>query len=485
LYDYATGISGGPYINYTPAVTYWNGTHHMTHEFLLALQFYGLFHNYAARNIEEYFCGNNSLSSPMSNICTVSVSEQYQLARRSTIRFAQSLLQQAILQFVLENANNIDGLSEPSFDQWFTRDIPHANGGWYDGPFIKVRTHQEFQGAVTRVDLSHQLISGLDFFISARNPVINTTAWATFASSTPCGYTPASIAADVINHFHTKTYRFGSTINSQYAAELANTLNRVNELGLSSYKNTIDYGLTDTPSSTDILTHYNVYFGAHTETNSSRQFESTASSVAVAATVALSDAIIADRTGYWAADENGAWLGNTFHPNIQDIQSPSYGFLNCYMGGGSSCTQLAQNAAGLLTGQIQDPNFSTQLNIWQSRGCLFAQPMDYCPQANQDDLGFDPLGRQVPSYQIIPEIINPLFYQYDGDLSQAFKSADQDSLFLPNVITDAIPTSVGWSSVLDGLCFNPYWIQPLSPYPACARQRSSSIGGTCVWSSPF
>jgi len=338
---------------------------------------------------------------------------------------------------------------------------------------------------VTRTDLSHQLISGLDFFISVRNPVINTTAWSLFGSSTPCGYSVADIASDVINHFHTQTNRFGSAINSQYSAELANTLSRVSELGLSSYKNTIDHGLTDTPSSSDISTHYNVYYGAHTETNSARQFENTASSVAVAATVALSDAIIADRTGYWAADVNGNWLGSSFHPNIQDIQSPSYGFLNCYNGGGSTCTQLAQNAAGLLTGQIQDPNFSTQLNIWQSRGSLFAQPMDYCPQADQDDLGFDPMGRQVSSYQIIPEIINPLFYQYDGDVSQAFKGCDNNDLFLPNVITDAIPTSIGWSSFLDGLCFTSYYIQAEAPYPACSRVLSSSIGGTCVWSSPF
>jgi len=297
--------------------------------------------------------------------------------------------------------------------------------------------------------------------------------------------TTADIAADVINHFHTQTYRFGSRINSQYAAELANILTRVNELGLSSYKNTIDYGLTDTPSSSDISTHYNVFYGSQIETNSARQYASTASSVAVAATVALSDAIIADRTGYWAADGNGAWVGNTFHPNIQDIQSPSYGFLNCYKGGGSDCTQTSKNAAGLLTGQIQDPNFSTELNIWQSRGCLFAQPMDYCPQADQDEIGFDPLGRQVPSYQIIPEIINPLFYQYDGDVSQAFKGCDSNDKFLPNVITDAIPTSIGWSSVLDGLCFTSSYVQALSPYPACSRVRSSSIGGTCVWSSPF
>jgi hypothetical protein len=459
----------------------------MSKEFLLTIKFYGLWHNYVARNVEEYFCGANSLSSStissltittsaMSNVCTISVLRQYELTRRSTIRFAQSLIQQAALQFVLENQNDIEGLSDPTFDQWFRRDVAHPNGYWMDGPFEKSRTHQEFVGDVTRTDLSHNMISGLDFWLSLRNPNTNTTAFSILGAGT-CGYATADIAADVINHFHTKTQRFGSRIASQYKAELGLLLNRVNELGLNSYKTHVG-GLTDSPSSADILTHYNVYYGAHTETNAARQYHSTASSVAVAATVALSDAIMADRTGYWVANEAGEWTSQLFHPSSADIQSPGQ-FDNCYKVN-SECTLVAKNAGAILTGQIVT-SYSSNYDNWRSRGALFARPLDYCPQADQDELGFDHLGRQTTCYQTIPELINPLFYQWDGVPSMSFKSCDSFTEFLPNFITDAIPTNIAFTSFMDGRCFTPQIIGANDFYPACSRERSSSQSPDCVW----
>jgi hypothetical protein len=479
LYDYAVHVSGGPYLNYTPAVDYWTNTHHVSHEFALTISFYGLWHNYIARNIEEYFCGANSLTSAMANTCTVSVTEQYELARRSTIRFSQSLLQQAILFLVMENGDAIGGFTEATFNQWFRRDTGLANGIFLDGPYTKVRDHQEWLSDIVRSDLSHHSVSGLDFTLSMRNKAINTSAWAIFQSSTPCGITPAPIAQDIINHFNTKTHRFGDAIDPAYKAELMAILTYSNQLGLQSYKTHVSSGLTDSPSVSDILTQENVVYGAHLETNSDRQYASTMASVAVASIVAISDAIMADRTGYFAADENGIWLGSSFHPNDADIQAPSYGFVNCYKGAGSDCTSAAKNAAGVLTGQIRsDIGFNTQLNVWQSRGSLFAQPMDYMPIANQDGYE-DPLGRQMSQYQIIPEVLNPLFYQFDGALTMGFKGADQDTYFLPNVITDSVPTSLAWSSNLDGLCFSPTFVA----YPhSCSRTDTSSIGGECVWS---
>jgi hypothetical protein len=489
LYDYATRVSGSPYINVAPAVNYWNQTHHMTSEFLLAIKFFGLWHNYVARNVEEYFCGANSLSastissltittSTMSNVCTISVLRQYELTRRSTIRFVQALLQQAAVQFVLENENDILGLSDPTFDQWFRRDVQQANGYWLDGPYEKSRTHQEFVGDVTRTDLSHHMISGLDFFVSARNPNINTTAFAILGEGT-CGFAHADIAADVINHFNTKTQRFGSRIHSKYNAELSLILNRVNELGLNSYKVHVDDGLTDDPTSSDITTHYNVYYGAHTETNAARQYHNTAASVAVAATVALSDAIKADRTNYWAANENGEWTAHLYHPNSEDIQSPGQ-FDNCYKNGGSECTTVANNAGAILTGQIV-ASYSSGYDNWRSRGALFAKPLDYCPQGDQDEIGFDHLGRQTPCYQLIPEIINPLFYQFDGLPSMSFKSCDSFTDFLPNFITDAVPTNIGWTSFMDGRCFREELIEASDLFPACSRERTSSMSPECVW----
>jgi hypothetical protein len=468
LYDYATRTSVGPYLNVTPAVTYWTDTHHMSHEFVLAVKFYGLYHNYVARNVEEYFCGKSSISGvPHGNTCTVSVNEQYNLARRSTIRFSQGLVEQSVLQFLLESAAEVEGnqvstfmsegLRDMNFDMYFRRDVPQPNGYWLEGPYDKVRGHQEFVGGVTMTDLSHNLISGLDFFLSLRNPEINTTAWNIFGSATPCGIIPADIASDVVNHFHTKTRRFGSRIDPKYKGELGAILHRVNELGLASYKVHAD-ALTDisTDYNNDITAHTNVYYSALTETDSDRLFKSTAASVAVAATVAINDAIMVDRTGYFIYDpETLMWSGATFHPNREEIQSPSYGFLNCYKNGTAECTHTARNAAGALTGQVLDDEgelvLQTTQMAWVLRGALFAQPPeDYHPM--NGDLGFNAINRLTVINQFIPEIVNPLFYQFDGIHSLAFKLNDLQPNFLINSLTEVVPGEIGWTGSMDSLC---------------------------------
>jgi hypothetical protein len=481
LYDYATKVGGsGPYIDVTPAVNYWSNTHHMTNEFIVAVKFLGLYHNYVAGNVEDFFCGAHSTNtSNHGNTCTITVAEQYNLARRSTIRFWHNLLQSAVLYIGVENESHLEAFDESYFYTWWWRDSTTSpNGGGCQEVYDKIRTGAEFSDGITYSQLNHHLISALDFFISARNPNTNTTAYAAFGSSSPCGFnpanivypggqTPAAIVQDVFNLFHTKTQRWGSKIHSAYAAETALLLYRAqNELGLSSYKNTISY-LKDNITASDITTHENVFYGVHKDASASRKYLNTTAFVALAANIVpLNDVILVDRTGYFAVDQDGYWTSRQFHPDPSLISSPDYEFANCYKGGGGSCTNTALRGAGVLTSQILEslsPEFSSGNTAWFTRGALNAGPIDWVPPH-----AWDQWSKENAGFPVLTEIINPLFYQFNGAASMAFKFCDSLDYFLPNVITDAFPSAIGWSGYLDGQCWQSNLIAD-----GCPRSRTA------------
>jgi hypothetical protein len=490
LYDYATKVGVGPYIDVTPAVNYWNSVHHATNEFLVAIKFLGLYHNYVAGNVEDFFCGTHSTNtSTHGNTCTISVAKQYDLARRSTIRFWQNLLQSAVLYFGIENESHLEGLEESYFFTWWWRDSTASpNGAGWQQTYDTIRTGAEFSDGITISSLSHHLISALDLFISARNPNTNTTAYSLFGSSSPCGFNPANvvypggqspstIVQDVFNLFHTQTQRWGSKIHSNYAAETALLLYRAtNELGLSSYKNTIQY-LKNSISSSDIATHQNVFYGIHKETNAARKYQNTTALVALAANIVhLNDVTMVDRTGYFGYDQDGFWTSRNYHPDPTLIQSPDYEFANCYKSGGS-CTNTALRGAGVLTSQILEslsPEFSSQNTAWFTRGALNAGPLEYVNPHEWDNWSKENAG-----FPLLSEIINPLFYQFNGAVSMAFKFCDSNDYFLPNVVTDGFPAGIGWSGYLDGMCWAQTYITGNANYGPCSRERTSMGTPNC------
>jgi hypothetical protein len=463
----------------------------MTTEFILTIKFLGLYHNYVAGNVEEYFCGARSTNTTThSNNCTISVGKQFELARRSTIRFLQNVLQSATLYIALENPNDINGLDEPYFYTWWWRDHTDSPvGAGYQAVFDKIRTGAEFADGIN-MNLQHHAISALDFFISARNPTINTTAYAYWGSSAPCGYnpatvtypggsSPASIFPDVFNHFHTRTQRWGSKIASAYASETALLLYRANELGLNTYKGVIPY-LTDGVGSSDLLTKMNVFYGIHKDSNATRKYSAVTPFVAIAANIiAINDAIMTDRTGLFGIDGDGYWTSKNYHPDPALMSSPDYEFANCYKGGGSTCTTAALRGAQVLTGQILESlPYTMDAYNWGffTRGALNAGPIDYA-LPHDADLWSKP----NTVYALLGEIINPFLYQYDGVYSMAYRYCDSIHYFLPNVVTDAFPSAIGWSGYLDGTCWQQSLIQSNAQYGACSRERTFQPSGECFY----
>jgi len=344
---------------------------------------------------------------------------------------------------------------------------------------------------VTRESLSHYMISGLDFLLSMRNPNFNTDA-ATLLSTTNCEGMPSGwwsqLAADVVNLTHTRLQRYGSRVNSAYKADLALQLYRSLELGLASYKTHIA-GLTNAPSVSDLTQDYNVYYGAQIESNSTRQYKSTMASVAMASIVPMSDVTMVEFTSYWHSDENGFWTGPQYHPDPQFITLPCYDYTPyCYKDENGDCTTTSVNAAAVVLAYNEDMNilrngmFEENAAVWRSQGCTFPGPVaPVTPSTSQDPLNPDYYERQAAIWPVIPEFVNTLFYQYDGLNTLAVKQAGSDVRYLPNQLSDSIPTNIGWLDVnYDGFCYQSTYMSP-----SCVRVDSSIWDNAlCQWYFP-
>jgi hypothetical protein len=496
LYDYAPRInvsaSKTPFINLTSAVAYWDGVHHMSFEFLVALRFYHAYHIYATRNLEEYFCGQNDLQTAISNTCSIEGSlgsKQnvldwiFEQARRSTIRFSQAILEQAVLQILVISGSSTAGLWDTFFEEWFRRDADPPVGTGSTGTFkASVRQHQEWTGDQTRADLTQRLVSGLDFLISMRNPNTNTAA-SNLTLNSACLPIPNSVAYDVIALAYTPLKQYGSQVSSQYRSDLALQFYRVAELGLASYKTHIGQ-LTNqaTTGVSDIVGDYNVFRGSQIEANSTRKYNNIYASVAIASIVPINDVLIVDRSSYWHTDATGIWTGIQYHPDSQYIKLPNSNYGNCYQTGGT-CTTTSTNAAAVVLGyhpdmsNLRDGDFEENPAFYRSVGVTFPQPDTFgLPPSTYEYEDYSV--KQTMLWRILPEVLNPLFYQYDGLNSLAVKQAGSITNYLVNQLVDSIPTNIAWNDpIFDGTCY-----QQSLMSPTCSRATTSTYdGGACTW----
>jgi hypothetical protein len=499
LYDRAQRITvssySTPYINLTQAVTYWDNIHHMSFEFLVVLKFYHAYHTYAARNLEEYFCGQNDITTAITNTCSIEGqgglgSKQnvldwiYGQARRSTIRFSQAILEQAVLQILVINGNSIDGLWDSFFEQWFRGDTnPPIGTGPAGVTRSSVRQHQEWTGDKTRADLTQYLISGLDFLISMRNPNTNTSA-SNLALNSACLPIPNSVAYDVIALASTPLKKYGSQVSSQYKSDLALQFYRMAELGLASYKTHISQ-LTNQGTTTvsDISVDYNVFRGSQIESNSARQYNSIYASVAIASLVPINDVLIVDRSSYWHTDNNGRWTASQYHPDSQYISLPNaYNYENCYQTGGA-CTATSTNAAAVVLGYHPDMSilrydiFEENAAYYRSAGVTFSNP-DINGLVSSTYANSDYSLKQANLWRILPEVLNPLFYQYDGLNTLAVKQHGSIDRYIVNQLVDSIPTNIAWNDAqFDSTCFRADIMNG-----ECSRATSSIYDvGACTW----
>jgi hypothetical protein len=497
LYDHTYRINVSthisPYINVTVAVDYWNNVHHMSFEFLVVLRYYHAYHTYAARNLEEYFCGQNGIASQITNTCSNEASlgsKQnvlnwiYEQARRSTIRFSQAILEQGTLQILLINGTSNLGLWDSFFNSWFRTDTNPAIGNGPSGnPRASVRHHQEWAGDHTRVSLTQRAISGLDFLISMRNPNTNTAA-SDVLSNSACLPVPNSVAYDVIALARTPLRKYGSQVASQYKSDLALQFYRVAELGLASYKTHIGQLTNQTTTGVnDIITDYNVFRGSQIEANSTRKFNNIYSSVAVASIVPINDALIVDRSSYWHTDTTGFWTAQNYHPDSQYINLPeAYNYENCYQED-SACTATSTNAAAIVLGYhpdmsiLRDDIFEENPAYYRSGGVTFSHP-DPNGLLPSTHTFSDYSLKQSNLWRILPEVINPLFYQYDGLNTIAVKQAGSLERYLVNQLVDSIPTNIAWNDgQFDATCYRSDLMSP-----TCSRAASSIYdGGACTW----
>jgi hypothetical protein len=307
-----------------------------------------------------------------------------------------------------------------------------------------------------------------------RNPNTD-TASATTLNQAQCGIVPSDLAYDVIALLKTPLKRYGSRINSVYKADLSLQLYRAGELGLANYAAHVG-SLTDqgTTSTSGLLSNLNVYYGAQIEASSVRQYSSTTASVAFASIVPINDVLIVDRSSYWHADSSGFWTGVNYHPDPKFIALPAYDFQNCYQSEGD-CTVVSANAAAVVLGYHPDMSIlrdefymEENTGLYRSNGVTFSSP-DLSGIIRASDPVDAPsyTYRQTNMYRLLPEFINPLFYQFDGLNSLAVKQAGSEVRYLPNQLVDIIPTNIGWThSNYDGSCSN------LLPSD-CTRQSSS------------
>lgn len=481
-YNFAHRKGGSPYMDLTDAVVHWQYRHHQPEEFITVLKTVDGYHYYAARNIEEYFCGQNSTITAITNVCSIRgnfASDQemrdyfFILAQRSTIRWFQNLVQTSALQHLIEYGGD-DGFWEPTLEHWIRRDAHPAHGyGFTNDELVSVREHQEWAGDLIRTNLTLNLASYLDFFVSLRNPNVNTTAGDMVDD--PCdNIIPSVLAPEAISLMHTRTQRYGSQIHDIGYAALQ--IYRANELGLPSYPTHV-LGLTNTPS-VGGLSSQNVWYGAQLETDAARRYKNTTASVAFASTVHINDVLIVDETSYWHYDEYGYWTAQNYHPDPLVFTLPAYSYGSCYMEN-DECTPTAKNAAAILIGYNEYMVDNDIPEFYRSRGALFPAPLigyGYVPVA-QYDTYCDYQTRINFQWTTLPDLLNVFFYQYDGIASLAYKQAGSDTSYLPNQLVDAIPTNVGWlSSAFDGWCFDPTYFTP-----TCDRYDTNRYAGICLW----
>jgi hypothetical protein len=361
-----------------------------------------------------------------------------------------------------------------------------------------VRLHQEWAGDVTRVNLTHHLISGLDFLITLRNPIFNYSA-SSWLNNTHiegfAGTIPSALAFDVVALTHTQLQQYGSKVASNYTADLALQLYRVGELGLGTYKTHIRC-LTNqsTTGVSDLSQDYNVYYGAQIETNHSRQYMNATASVAMASVVPINDVLNVDRTSYWYSDTvNYFWQGMNYHPDPQFITLPAYDFQNCFNGCNQSVENVSSNAAMVILGYnpemddcVTDDCFEMENTpMWRSPGCTFASPDTNgisAPNVYNQAQGVDYTWRQNTMYRLVPEFLNTLYYKYDGLNTLAVHWSGSSVHYLPNQLVDSIPLSIAWSDPnFDGTCYTPSILTPT------ITRAASDVWETqvCAWQWPF
>jgi hypothetical protein len=506
LYDYATRINGGVYLNVTSALNYWSNIHHMSKEFLVVLRYYARYHYYVARSIEEFLFGQNSTvaaittNSALGNWSSAK-DTIYQQARRSTIRFSQAILEQSVLQIFLENQFDNEGYWNPFFDQYWRKD--QAPGVTWMDPFQffpaepsapSVRYNQEFNGDKVRADLTMYSLSGLDFFISMRNDNYDNTSYNLLQTSDCDGILPSDpdLTWDVLSLQYTRLSRFGSKTRSGYSSELKVNLWRARELGLADYawhvgNLTATNGTVNPPSVSDLNATQqadNVYYRAQVESNPSRQYRSRTSSVTMAAFPAvLNDILIVDRTSYWALNATNYSHSELFHSKI--FKTPDDGtsfYTYCYKSGGV-CTDTSTNAGVILFATHPHINDNwldmdgapENQYVWRSRGALFSVVGPTGPSVGYNNGNPDIAARRDLQYKSVAEFINALYYHWDGLDSLAVKEVASDIRYLHNQITDAFPLNIAWNGAWDGPCYTSDFMQP-----SCTRDTTNAYLGACI-----
>jgi len=450
-----------PYLEKGSAGVYWSDTHHVTEEFLVIIELYEHYHNYIIHNLEDVFCNENSISANIDySGCRVytesgSTSDQdfsdflFETARRSNIRFSQVMIEQNTLQILIDNPINMTGREEVAFEFYINRD----QWSWrYPQDFVnqykKVRQHQEFSNKVTKNEFAQYILTGIDVFLSLRNPDMDLDAPTLIGDGSQCGLSVIPFASKVINLMRTPARRFGGQIDPKYSEELEVIFHRINELGLADYKTHAE-ALTDSVYVGDLDSGVNVLFGIMNEQNPGRQWRTVAPSVAFAAAMGINDAIFDDPTNYYQRENVTGWpIGQLYHPQHFDLETMDFCYDDCYS------HPTAYNAW----------NQVSEINEWtgwgwgyetRSHGCMWSHC--YEPQYWRYDIdtaNFYPSRWRAAS--LINEVANLFFYQFDGPNTFALWHSDMDDNFgitLPNSVVDAFPYNMGWRGIQETDCY--------------------------------
>jgi hypothetical protein len=537
LYDYAHRIpipggssnETGPYLDLTDAFVHWNDTHHAPYEFLVALRYYAQYHYLTARNLEEFFCGQNSTVVDVNwNDCTIRndldtnnapifATDQalrdwiYEQARRSAIRFSHALLQQSVLPIGVEFFDSQVGHSafvgkfDPAFYLWFNydgvdggiypiwRDQQYADSNYFLNP-KSYRSHQEWNLSTIKTRLAHTVQAGLNPWISFRNTAYRTsTADSLLNPPYDCaGYVASDWAKEIVRLARTPCQRYGSQILEEFKPDIAIELFRAGELGLAPYQTSVSF-LTDAPSVSDLgSSPINFLFGTLTEKNPARQLKNTSASTAVASLIEIHwvTFLNVDRTGYWHYNSTYDADGNRFHPDPRFITLPAFDFQRCYQDGFGNCTVVSRNAASLVLGYdpLMDPN--PDEDVWgplenpieyRSRGLTMPGPNVYMPPFHFPYAvnGNGIIDRTNSIWQLLSSFLAPLFYRYDGLNTISVKETVQfgfsENFYIPNPIVDSMPTNIGWiDEQTDGFCYEAQYFTG----DTCRIDNSIS---TCYW----
>jgi hypothetical protein len=511
LYDCA--IQNGSYLNAAPALAYWNNTHHMSWEFLVALRYYARYHNYVAKALEQYFWASDSWSggldssvsgaAEIGNFNSVWVFNQ---AKRSTIRFSQALVEQTALQLLLDTSGNVArpelAFWQSTFDSWFRRDSNESAPGYSGLVFYhwthndNHRQHQEFSDGVPRAKFQHYLMSGLDFLLSLRNPNLNRTYADMVSNWDTAGcdnIRTSDLAYDILTLQYTPLRRFGGRIDPSYARDLKLQLYRSREIGLDTYSATVAH-LTNTPSVSDLNATQlaaNVYHQAHEEKNSSRQYRSALASVVMAALAPINDVLVTDRSGYWGVDANGKWTADLYHPDPAVFDTfPQYQFRNCFPGEdqwGYGCNPISLNAAPVVVGYhpeidvyIDECAMEENPYYFRGFGALFPKPkdMEYSNSDVTEPLSTWPNfeSRIQMMFPLLNEFLNAMYYKYDGLTSLAVKVPAGPSKYLPPQLVDAFPSNIAWNyyHAYEGDCHTGRVDSSMTLSNACFRPSTCS-----------